>query len=104
MSDFREDVLTLIKAVPMGKVVTYGQVALLVGAPRKARQVGMVLFGLRESGEDVPWQRVIRSQGGISTYKTGHGELQRTLLESEGIRVRNDKVDLRTYQWWPEQT
>ncbi len=102
MSDFRANVLTLVRAIPEGKVMTYGQIALLLGTPRKARQVGMVLRGLKESDGDVPWQRVINAQGGISTYKVGAGELQKALLESEGVKVRRDKVDLKKYQCWPE--
>jgi methylated-DNA-protein-cysteine methyltransferase related protein len=104
MSDFRKNTLTVVKAVPKGKVVTYGQVALLMGSPRAARQVGMVLRGLKERDGDVPWQRVINSQGGISTYKIGNGELQKALLESEGIKLRSDKtIELKKYQWWPEE-
>jgi methylated-DNA-protein-cysteine methyltransferase related protein len=104
MPDFRNDVLTLVKAVPKGKVVTYGQVAMLIGSPQKPRQVGMVLRGLKELDGDVPWQRVVNSQGGISTYKVGTGELQKVLLESEGIKLRPDQsVDLKKYQWWPER-
>jgi methylated-DNA-protein-cysteine methyltransferase related protein len=63
--------------------------------------VGMVLFGLREQeSENIPWQRVINSQGKISTYKIGHGELQRALLESEGIKFDADgKIDLMRFQW-----
>lgn len=103
MSDFREDVLTFVRAVPKGKVVTYGQVALLIGSPQKPRQVGMVLRGLKELDGDVPWQRVVNSQGGISTYKVGTGELQKVLLESEGVKVKRDNtIDLKNYQWWPE--
>lgn len=103
MPDFREAVLTFVKAVPKGKVVTYGQVALLIGSPQKPRQVGMVLRGLKDLEGDVPWQRVVNSQGGISTYKVGTGELQKALLESEGVKVKRDNtIELKHYQWWPE--
>ena len=85
-ADFRSRVLSLIVQVPEGNVATYGQIARLAGHPRAARQVGMVLRGLSEAdAERVPWQRIINAQGGISTYKVGSGELQRALLESEGI-------------------
>jgi methylated-DNA-protein-cysteine methyltransferase-like protein len=104
MSDFRQDVLTLVKEIPRGQVMTYGQVALLIGSPQRPRQVGMVLRGLRDLDGDVPWQRVVNAQGGISTYKVGTGELQKALLESEGVKVRRDKtIDLKKYQWWPER-
>jgi methylated-DNA-protein-cysteine methyltransferase related protein len=102
MSDFRADVLMMVKAIPEGKVMTYGQVALLIGSPRKPRQVGIVLRGLRDLDGDVPWQRVVNARGGISTYKVGTGELQKALLEAEGVMVRQDKtIDLDTYQWLP---
>ena len=102
MDGFRERVLSIVEAVPSGMVVTYGQVALLAGSPRAARQVGAVLHGLREP-EEVPWQRVINAQGKISTYKVGSGELQRALLEAEGIVFDAEgRVDLRVYRWDPD--
>ena len=98
---FRDRVLDIIRAIPRGKVLTYGQVALLVGAPRGACQVGRILYSLgRESR--VPWQRVINRYGGLSTYKIGSGYEQRRLLEAEGIVFSNDStLDLRKYQWRP---
>ncbi len=97
-ASFRERVIALVCAVPKGKVATYGQIALLAGSPRAARQVGGVLHGLREN--EVPWQRVINAQGGISTYKVGAGELQRALLESEGVTFdREGRCDLERYRW-----
>lgn len=102
MEDFRERVLELVKAIPKGKVATYGQIAALAGAPQAARQVGGVLNGLREA-EDVPWQRVINASGGLSTYKIGYGELQKALLAAEGVSVSADNtVDLSRYQWQPD--
>ncbi len=97
---FRDAVLRVVRSVPAGKVTTYGEVALLAGKPNGARQVGAVLFGLRDDeAERVPWQRVINASGGISTYKVGSGELQVALLRSEGVEVVNDRVDLRRYRW-----
>ena len=84
---------------PRGHVLTYGQVAALADTPRAARQVGRILYA---SGRTVPWQRVINSYGGLSTYKVGSGELQRALLEKEGITFRLDgTLDLKKYQWQP---
>lgn len=84
---FKAQVLALTVQIPVGRVATYGQLALLSGRPRAARLVGTVLRGLT-AGEAarVPWHRVINAQGGISTYKVGAGELQRALLEAEGVR------------------
>jgi methylated-DNA-protein-cysteine methyltransferase-like protein len=82
--------------------VTYGQVALLAGAPRAARQVGGVLNRVRQP-DQVPWQRVINAEGMISTYRIGAGELQRALLEAEGVKFDADgRVDLRLFRWDPE--
>ncbi|MDZ7703125.1 MAG: MGMT family protein [Trueperaceae bacterium] len=82
---FRDRVLAAVRAIPRGSVATYGQIADLIGNPGAARQVGMVLRGITDDDTDVPWQRVINAKGGISTYKVGAGELQRALLEAEGV-------------------
>lgn len=86
--------------------MTYGQVALMAGAPRAARQVGSVLHGIGYQEQDVPWQRVINAAGGISTFKVGSGELQVALLRAEGIEVESgsegSQVDLGRYQWRPD--
>lgn len=96
---FQQRVLEIIKAIPRGRVLTYGQVAALADTPRAARQVGRILYA---SGRTVPWQRVINYYGGLSTYKVGSGELQRALLENEGIVFRLDgTLDLKKYQWHP---
>jgi methylated-DNA-protein-cysteine methyltransferase-like protein len=99
MEEFRRAVLDVVRAVPEGSVTTYGTVALLAGKPRHARQVGAILYGLRDSEEDVPWQRVINASGGISTFKVGSGELQVALLRSEGVVVTGRKVDLDRFGW-----
>jgi methylated-DNA-protein-cysteine methyltransferase-like protein len=107
---FRDRVLHVVRQVPHGRVVTYGQVALWAGSPRAARQVGGVLFGLREADGDVPWQRVVNAKGSISTYKVGGGELQTALLRSEGVEVGEQGIDLRRWGWappaeaWPWET
>jgi methylated-DNA-protein-cysteine methyltransferase-like protein len=99
---FRERVIAVVRAIPRGRVLTYGQVAFLVGTPRGARQVGRVLYQLGPL-TNVPWQRVVNRFGGLSTYKIGAGELQRRRLEAEGIRFTADgTVDLESYQWRPK--
>jgi methylated-DNA-protein-cysteine methyltransferase-like protein len=96
---FQERVLEIVRAIPRGKVLTYGQVALLAGAPRGARQVGRILYA---RGRAVPWQRVINRYGGLSTYKVGTGHEQRALLEKEGVTFTQDGVvDLKKHQWRP---
>lgn len=85
--------------IPRGKVVTYGQLALLCGRPRNSRQVGYALNrGL--AGSAFPAYRVVNSQGilsGASAFDTP--VLQKMLLEAEGVIVRNGRVDLNTYGW-----
>lgn len=102
MEGFRASVLRVVNGVPVGRVVTYGQVALLAGRPGAARAVGAVLRGLRSTDGEVPWQRVVNASGGLSTYKVGHGELQAALLRSEGVLVTGGKVALRRFRWWPD--
>lgn len=98
--------LDVVRAVPYGKVATYGQVALLAGNMHAARQVGAVLHGIGDAEDDVPWHRVINASGGISTFKVGAGELQVALLRSEGVEVERTeagpRVALRTWRWQPE--
>jgi methylated-DNA-protein-cysteine methyltransferase-like protein len=90
----------MVRRVPRGRVTTYGHVAALCGKPRAARTVGWALHALPE-GSDVPWHRVINARGGISISKVGiPPELQRALLETEGVTFDRDGcVDLRTWGW-----
>jgi methylated-DNA-protein-cysteine methyltransferase-like protein len=96
---FQQRVLEIVRAIPPGFVLTYGQVVALADTPRAARQVGRILYFY---GQSVPWQRVINYYGGLSTYKVGSGERQRVLLEEEGISFKADgTIDLNRYQWRP---
>jgi len=105
VSEFKRRVLTLVKAIPPGRICTYGQIALLAGKPGAARQVGTILHGLSPADGEVPWQRVINAQGGISTYKVGWGELQRGLLEAEGVVFdTGGRCDLQRYRYDPTVT
>lgn len=80
-----EHIYAIVRQIPPGKVSTYGRVATLAGLAGKARLVGYALHALGTSGanNDVPWWRVIAAKGYISNaYQP---ELQRTLLETEGV-------------------
>ena len=101
-SPFHKKIVGLIKRIPKGKVVTYGKIAAYAGNPRAARQVVRTLHSSSEK-EKLPWHRVINSQGKIS-LGPGHGyELQKALLESEGIVFGlGDKIDLEKYLWTPK--
>ena len=99
---FFAHVYRLVAQVPKGKVVTYGQVAALLGAPRAARAVGTALRHLpRAMSRTIPWQRVINSSGGISIRgDVIRVEEQRWLLEDEGIDFdRQGRVNLKKYRW-----
>ncbi|WP_221090182.1 MGMT family protein [Deinococcus aquaedulcis] len=101
---FRDRVLALVAQIPRGRVMTYGQLALLAGQPGAARQAGYVLNSLME-GSDLPWQRVINAQGRVSTHKVGFGDLQEGLLRAEGVTFdESGRCDLARLQWWPEGT
>jgi methylated-DNA-protein-cysteine methyltransferase-like protein len=84
-----------ISRIPRGKVATYGQVAAAAGYPRNHRQVVQIL---RQSGDSLPWQRVLGAGGRIRLR--GHAAFeQRTLLEMEGVRFRGKCVDMAAHQW-----
>ncbi|WP_137241164.1 MGMT family protein [Pantoea agglomerans] len=95
---FQQRIWQIVAAIPAGRVTTYGDVALLAGSPRAARQVGGVLSRLPE-GTTLPWHRVVNRHGTISLQ--GDRLLrQRDALEAEGIEVSDDgQLDLAAYRW-----
>jgi methylated-DNA-protein-cysteine methyltransferase-like protein len=101
MPPFYRLVYRLVRRVPRGKVVTYGQVAAILGQPRAARAVGMALGALhRPLLDTVPWQRVIAATGRCSHRDGFWASVQRDLLEREGVRFdRHGYVDLRAVRW-----
>ena len=98
-SKYRERVYKLVRKIPPGKVMTYGQIAIILGEGYTPRTVGYVMFNSAE--ENVPWQRVINSQGRCSTGRlTIPLNLQQELLEAEGVEFNDKgKCDLSLYQW-----
>jgi methylated-DNA-protein-cysteine methyltransferase-like protein len=102
--DFNERVWALARRIPRGKVASYGQLALMLAPPAGVESSTYRAFGPRWVGgamaacpDDVPWQRVLNSQGKIS-QRPG-AEKQRKLLEAEGVVFKNDRVDLKTFGW-----
>src|SRR5579859_6695817 len=84
----------VIRAIPRGKVSTYGGVARIAGFPGAARQVAVVL----RRGFGLPWQRVLGAGGAIKL--TGDSAIeQRFRLEGEGVRFRGRKVDMKAHEW-----
>jgi methylated-DNA-protein-cysteine methyltransferase related protein len=100
---FFERVYALVRLIPPGKVASYGQIAALLEHPRAARMVGWALHGLRD-GTDVPWQRVVNAQGGTSTSSFSEPpDLQRRLLEQEGVDFdAQGCIDMQRFAWDPE--
>ena len=98
---YKERVYGIVRQIPVGRVMTYGQLAIILGEDYTARTVGYVMHG---ATEDVPWQRVINSQGKCSTGKlTIPINLQQELLEAEGVIFNAaGKCDLKKCQWFPE--
>ncbi len=100
---FTTDVLTVIKNIPAGKVMTYGRVAASAGKPNGARQVSRLLHSMSRK-HNLPWHRVINAKGKISLTPSNGYELQKALLESEGIQFSKlETIDLKTYLWSPVQ-
>ena len=99
ISDSYHRIYETVKRIPRGKVATYGQIADLAGFPRQARMVGYALHSTPDD-IDIPWHRVINSQGEISLRESGGGEMQRDLLENEGIKFTSSgKISLAEYRW-----
>ena len=97
---FFDEVYRIVSMIPPGRVATYGQIASCLGNPRGARTVGWALSSL-PGGMDVPWHRVINSQGRISGPPNGlRASEQRAMLEEEGVVFSDDgRVDLGSYGW-----
>ena len=91
-----ERIYRVVRAIPPGRVATYGQVAAIAGRCTP-RMVGYAMASV-PSGSGVPWHRVINSRGEISLKGEG-AEVQRGLLEAEGVRFDGPTVDLAEFGW-----
>jgi methylated-DNA-protein-cysteine methyltransferase-like protein len=105
---FRQSVWAVVRAIPSGKVLGYGDVAGLMGSPRAARQVGYALAALPYDNRDVPWWRVLRSNGTIAMQgDPSRGPNQIALLEAEGVDTQAKPgmpgVDMDVYRWRPSR-
>ena len=104
--NFYEQVYAVVRRIPAGRVTSYGRIAHMLGAPNAARAVGYALRALKDKqGDpeyaDVPWQRVVNSQGRISIVNREFGaQLQAKLLREEGVIVSEElRIDLNTFLW-----
>lgn len=104
---FNTQVWEIVREIPRGKISTYGQIALMIPPPEgvaadEYRAVGARWVGAAMAAcpDDVPWQRVINAQGKVSVRRGGGEQLQRHLLEEEGVEFDDrDRVDLKRYVW-----
>ena len=100
-SPFTQKIVETIRAIPEGRVSTYGHVAALAGNRRGARQVARVLHSSSRK-ENLPWHRVINREGRISLGPLQGYDEQKRLLLAEGVRFdETDRIDLTRFEWIP---
>jgi methylated-DNA-[protein]-cysteine S-methyltransferase len=87
---FKEQVLAVVRAIPLGEVLTYGDVARRAGTPGAARAVGTLMKTNFDTS--VPCHRVIKAQGSIGEYNRGGTAKKKELLLQEGVCIRENKV------------
>ncbi len=104
-SNFFERVYEVAKQIPYGRVTTYGAIAKAIGAAKSARMVGYAMNGASER-EDVPAHRVVNRKGVLTGKHHFAGtHLMQQLLESEGVKVKDDQIqDFNSVFWEPETT
>lgn len=98
---FFKRVYSVVRTIPRGKVLTYGQIAALLGFPYMARQVG---WAMHCCPKGLPWQRVVGAGGKIlvNSLSVGDGALlQRRLLELEGVRFAGQRINMAAHQFVP---
>lgn len=99
MQTFTEKAVNVIKQIPPGKVMTYGQVAATAGSPRAARQVTRILHSM--SGKyNLPWHRIVNKQGQIALKDKEARSYQRESLKEEGVELDlDDRIDLTRFRY-----
>ena len=102
-NDYRERVFRIVRMIPRGHVMTYGQIAEILGEGYTPRTVGFVMHS---ANDKTPWHRVINAQGGCSTrgLVLPHDKQQR-MLETEGVHFNErGRCELQQYLWIPTAT
>jgi len=95
MNPFFEQVYAIVERIPYGRVVSYGQIARMLGRPRAAREVG---WAMRHCPEHLPWQRVVMADGSITGGSYAY--LRRKLLEDEGVLFLTDgRINMESSRW-----
>ena len=98
---FFDDVYDVVRMVPTGRVTSYGAIARFLGTGKSARMVGWAMNAAH--GKDVPAHRVVNSQGLLTgKHHFGGPDVMQRLLEAEGVKVENDKVqNFKDLLWDP---
>lgn len=97
--NFYQKVYAVVKQIPVGKVATYGQIAMLCGSPKAARAVGYALH-VNPQPDVIPCHRIVNREGRLAkSFAFGGIDRQKELLEKEGVIVDVDTVDLKVYIW-----
>jgi methylated-DNA-protein-cysteine methyltransferase related protein len=99
---YRERVYKIVRRIPRGRVMTYGQIAYMLGEGYTPRTVGFVMHG---SDDETPWHRVINSQGRCSTGGVVlPSDKQQRMLEREGVKFdESGRCELEAYLWRPRR-
>ena len=92
-----DPVYQLVKQIPRGRVLSYGALAKFLRLPGGARTAGRAMSAT-PSGKGIPWHRVVGERGKI-LIREPYASLQKKLLESEGVKVTESRVDLKTHLW-----
>ncbi len=92
-------VYRVVKQIPRGRVLSYGALAKVLRLPGGARTAGRAMAAT-PSGKGIPWHRVVGERGKI-LIREPYASLQRKLLESEGVKVIESRVDLKSHLWNP---
>ena len=102
LAGYQERVYEIVRRIPAGRVMTYGQLAGILGEGYTPRTVGFVMHG---AGDAVPWHRVINSQGACSTGRVVlPSDKQQRMLEAEGVEFNaRGRCDLSRHRWTPEE-
>ena len=101
-NNYRERVYRIVRSIPRGQVMTYGQLAEILGDGYTPRTVGFVMHG---ADDKTPWHRVINAQGACSTGQVViPQDKQQRMLEAEGVCFNErGRCDLQSYLWIPGQ-
>lgn len=104
MNNFYQRVYDAVKHIPKGKVCTYGVIAFMAGSPRASRVVGYALHH-NPDPQNIPCHRVVNRQGRLApAFAFGGIQVQKQLLEHEGVKVSDDGyVDLDIYMDWVKE-